>query len=261
MHYKLIPVSDDFWNIRGSFRIGGLIDIGTQASLVRLANGNFVFLDSCDFPESVYRELKKITQDGRVEAIINVHPFHTLHVKRMHERFPTARLYGTRRHHDNLPDLPWEPALSESAPCHQLFAADFEFSIPAGVDFISSDEKVHFSSVLVCHPASKTLHVDDTLIYVRLPLPLRVFGMHDTLSFHPTLSRALQPVASAPEEFRQWATAMAQRWRDTENLCAAHVTPLLAKHNSGAPIYDRIILALQSVESKLDSHERRWQEY
>jgi len=42
---QLIHVADNFWNIRGSYRIGGVIDVGTQASLVRLANGKFVLLD------------------------------------------------------------------------------------------------------------------------------------------------------------------------------------------------------------------------
>ena len=35
MRPHIIKVSEHFWNIRGSFKIGGLIDIGTQASLVR----------------------------------------------------------------------------------------------------------------------------------------------------------------------------------------------------------------------------------
>ena len=42
----MLRVADDFLNIRGSFKVGGLIDIGTQCSLVRRASGRFVFLDS-----------------------------------------------------------------------------------------------------------------------------------------------------------------------------------------------------------------------
>jgi hypothetical protein len=37
------------------------------------------------------------------------------------------------------------------------------------VDFISDNENHNFSSVLAYHLASKTLHVDDTLILLRLP--------------------------------------------------------------------------------------------
>jgi hypothetical protein len=46
MSGKILHVADDFWNIRGSYRVGGVIDVGTQASLVRLASGKFVMLDS-----------------------------------------------------------------------------------------------------------------------------------------------------------------------------------------------------------------------
>jgi hypothetical protein len=35
MHKDIIPISDSFWNVRGSYKIRGLIDVGTQASLVR----------------------------------------------------------------------------------------------------------------------------------------------------------------------------------------------------------------------------------
>ena len=69
-----------------------------------------------------------------------------------------------------------------------MFEENFEFSIPRGVDFISANENVHFSSVLALHRASRTIHVDDTLMYVRLPLPMRVLGFRDLLSFHPTIS-------------------------------------------------------------------------
>ena len=36
---RILKLSADFWNIRGSFKLGGLLDIGTQASLLRLASG------------------------------------------------------------------------------------------------------------------------------------------------------------------------------------------------------------------------------
>ncbi|MFT6377963.1 MAG: hypothetical protein ACJARS_004626, partial [bacterium] len=46
MSDPLIHVADDFWNIRGSFKIFGVVDIGTHASLVRRPNGRFVLLDA-----------------------------------------------------------------------------------------------------------------------------------------------------------------------------------------------------------------------
>ena len=33
----ILHVAEDFWNFCGSYKIGGVIDVGTQASLVRRA--------------------------------------------------------------------------------------------------------------------------------------------------------------------------------------------------------------------------------
>jgi hypothetical protein len=88
---------------------GGLIDIGTQCSLVRRASGKFVFLDSYTLDGAAQREADALTNGGKdVEAILNLHPFHTVHVRAMHQRYPKARLYGTARHPSRLPGLPWE---------------------------------------------------------------------------------------------------------------------------------------------------------
>ena len=88
----IIQVADDFWNIRGSFKIGGVVDIGTQASLVRRSNGKFVFLDSYTLSGVVEREVLELTNGGQdVEAILNVHPFHTVFARKMHERFSAGK--------------------------------------------------------------------------------------------------------------------------------------------------------------------------
>jgi hypothetical protein len=259
MRPQISRVSEDFWNIRGSFKIGGVVEIGTQASLVRRARGTFVLLDSCSLNESVENEVRRLTDGGRnIEAILNLHPFHTVYAQEAHERFPNARLYGTARHLSRFPDLPWEPQRTEDPALHGMFAEDFEFSVPRGVDFISSNENIHFSSVLVFHPASKTVHVDDTLMYIRFPSPLRLLGIADSLSFHPTLSRALERRAGAARDFRDWAEELAERWRDSENLCAAHVAALTAEANSGSSIHARIMDALDKVQGKLTTHERRY---
>jgi len=130
---NIIQISDDFWNIRGSFRIGGLIDIGTHASLARLANGKFVFLDSYAFSGHVARELNRITQNGAdVEAVVNLNPFHTVHVEAMHRHFPGDKIYGTARHLSNFPDLPWEAFRTEEKALHSRYAGDFAFSVPEG---------------------------------------------------------------------------------------------------------------------------------
>ena len=112
---------------------------------------------------------------------------------------------------------------------------------------VRPNENVHFSSVLVLHRASQTIHVDDTLMYSRLPLPMRMLGFPDILLFHPTLWLALEKRKGAGRDFRDWAENLAERWRDAANMCAAHTAVLTAAGNRGASIHDRILTALDRV--------------
>jgi hypothetical protein len=259
MRPHIIRVANDFWNIRGSFKVAGVVDVGTQTSLVRRANGKFVFLDSYALSDAVEREVIELTGGGQdVEAIVNVHPFHTVFVRKMYRLFPQAKLYGTARHVSRFSELPWEALRTEDPALHSLFADDFEFSVPLGVDFISANEKVHFSSVMVWHRASKTIHVDDTLNYVRVPRLIRMFGLLESMSFHPTLAKALEKRAGATSEFRDWAEKLADRWRDAENLCAAHTATLTSRENNGASIHARLLEALAKVEGTLTKHRRKY---
>ena len=255
---QIIQVTENFWNIRGSFRIGGVVDIGTQASLVRLSSGSFLLLDSYAFSDSVVQEINAILDGGDIEAILNLHPFHTVHVERAHELFPEARLYGTQRHLDRFPELPWEEVRSEDPELHEWYADDLEFTIPRGVDFISDNENVHFSSVLAYPRESGTIHVDDTLMYIRLPRLLGLVGLRDRVGFHPTLAMALEKREGAAAEFREWAEEFAEAWGDAENLCAAHSGTLLATTNRGASIPERVRKALGRCELVLGRHERRY---
>ena len=108
-------LADDFWTIRGDFRIARIINVGTHMSLVRRPDGGFVLLDSYEPAEVVQAEMLALTDNGsRVEAVLNLHPFHTLHCGFVRRMFPRARLIGTRRHHDRLPDLGWDPAVIEA---------------------------------------------------------------------------------------------------------------------------------------------------
>ena len=259
MAEKIVQVAENFWNIRGSFRIGGVVDIGTHASLVRLASGNFLFLDSYAMSETLIEEINAILGDGgEIEAILNLHPFHTIHVERMHELFPEARLYGTQRHLDRFPELPWEEVRSEDQELHEWYCDDLDFTIPRGVDFVSANENVHFASVLAHHRESGTIHVDDTLMCIRLPRLLGLVGLRDQVGFHPTLAMALEKREGAAVEFREWAAELTEAWGDAENLCAAHSGNLLAEKNRGAPIRDRIRKASGLCELLLRTHERRY---
>ncbi len=257
MSEKILKISNDYWNIRGVFKINGILNIGTHASLIKQKNGKFVLLDAYTFQGDLKKQVDALTNDGAdLEAIINLHPFHTVHVERAHQEYPHAKHYGTRRHLNKFPELNWQPELTESDDFAALFSDDLEFSVPEGVDFISSNENVHFSSVLAYHRASKTIHSDDTLMYLQLPGLLGKVKKPE-VKFHMTLSKALEKRVGAGRDFKIWAEQMATNW-DAENLCAAHSATLLGRENESASIADRILSALQDVEKTLQKHEKRY---
>lgn len=81
----------------------------------------------------------------------------------------------------------------------------------------------HFISVFVYHRGSKTLHVDDTLVYIETsPWPINILLQPGSLIFHPSLIIGLHPNADAPLQFYNWMNQMLKDW-DFENLCTAHV--------------------------------------
>jgi len=256
---KTIEIGSGFWNIRGSFKIGGVVDIGTHASLIQRDNGKFVFLDSLTLRASVRRKIMELTEDGaKVEAILNLHPFHTIHVKRMHALFPDAALYGTSRHIEKAPDLPWKKTTTDDAKLHKQFADILEFSVPEGVDFISDNENVHFSSVLAYHRASRTIHSDDTLMCLKPPLLTRVILPSRLVSFHPTLRQALEKRARASTDFLAWAERLIEDWGDATTLCAAHNDVLTVTMLKGETLRVRLAKALTKVKTALKAHERKF---
>jgi hypothetical protein len=254
----VIEVGPGFWNIRGSFKVFGVVQIGTHSSLVRRSNGSYVVLDACGLSDDIRTWLERQTEGGeRLEALVNLHPFHTLHVKTFAGSFPKAKLYGTKRHIERLRDLPWQPVCTEDAELRQELGEDLEFSVPRGVELVPADPNLHFGSVLAFHRATKTLHVDDTLTYLRMPWPVRVFK-RDSLSFHPTLAKVLEQRPGAVADFRRWASELVERTKGVDNLCAAHMGNLLARHNEGASISERVQRALEAIEGKLSAHERKF---
>lgn len=254
---RLVEIGNGFWNIRGAFRIGGVINIGTHASLVRLQSGGFVLLDAYTLQGRVKKQVMDLTHGGTaVAAIINLHPFHTVHCAQMHKDFPQAKLYGADRHVHKFPDLPWEDLRVDDPAFAVLFAADFEFTIPAGVDFTSANENVHFSSVLAYHLPSKTIHVDDTLMYVPLPTPLKLMGAPNRLGFHPTLGQALQKRGGAVDDFRAWANKLATDWGDAHMVCTAHMGNYTAQKENA--VRTQIKGALSRVERTLKAHEKKY---
>jgi hypothetical protein len=246
---RWMDIGEGFWNVRGSFKVGGLFDVGTQTSLVRLQSGGFVLLDAYELSGDVKRQVMELTDGGRaVQAILNLHPFHTQYVAAAAAQFPEARLYGTRRHKALAPQLRWEALHTDEAALHAQFASDLEFSVPRGVDFIPSNQALHFASVLAFHKPSATLHVDDTLSFIDLPL---VGG----LKFHPTLRFVLQKRQGAASEFRDWCETLCTLSERTARVCTAHTRTLPSF--TGPRIAAEVRKALAQIEPLIDSHARR----
>jgi hypothetical protein len=248
---KLVEIAPGFWNIRGSFKVAKIVDIGTQSSLVRLGSGRFVLLDAYTLSGEVEQRVRALTDGGAaIDAILNVHPFHTIHVRKVHEQLPHAKLYGTSRHRKVKPDLPWEELDTEDPALHDRFAADLDFSVPRGVDFVPDDERLHFSSVLVRHRASRVLHVDDTLTYLQLPF---VGG----LSFHFTLKSVLGKRPGAVAEFRAWCDELLALCEGVDHLCTAHGRAL-PRVPEGGTVAGLVRGAVERAQKTLTAHEKRF---
>ncbi len=249
-------LAPDFWNIRGPHRIGGVLDVGTHMSVVRRPNGRFVVVDGCPLADAQREALLALTGKGAlVEAVVHVHPFHTLHVGATQRLFPAATLYGTARHRRQAPALPWaaEPveAWGEDHPLADLF----DLSVPGGVDFVCPAARVHVASVLVRARGSGIVHVDDTLNVLAAPGALRRLLPQSALRMHPMLGRALRPQAGAADAYAAWARALAGRWADTHVVCAAHSAVRKLPEGGFAR---EIEAALGKVSRTLDRHRARY---
>lgn len=248
---KIIPIADGFWNIRGVHRFAGLVNIGTQSSLVRLSSGKFVLLDAYELKGDILTQVMDLTRQGEdIEAVLNLHPYHTLYVEDVAKLLPHAKFYGTSRHPVEVPSVEWEKLSVEDPALHALYEEDLVFTVPRGVYMVHpQDEKVHFSSVLALHKSSGALHVDDTLMWVPVPV---VGGV----SFHPTLKKALEPRAGAAGEFREWALSLSALCGQARQLCTAHAS--LPPKSNKTPVATHVREALAKVEDILSAHEAKF---
>lgn len=246
MSDKIYNLGAGFWNIRGSFRLGDILNIGTQCSLVRLQSGRFIFLDSYALTDDVRKKVMVLTNDGQdVEAVLNVHPFHTVHCAQMAKDFPQATFYGSERHPKQVPEVQWANDLVESGAVAQRYP-ELEFSIPKGIHYISPNEKVHAGSLLVFHPASRSLHVDDTFVSP----PSILEAVLPELGLHPMTKKALTNEPNAGKQYCDWAVEIAHQWRDTHNFCAAHSD--LVKFEIGG--FEKALLtAINKARPKLEN--------
>jgi hypothetical protein len=249
-------LAETFWNVRGVYRVAGLLDIGTHMSLMQRPGGRFVVVDGCALDAKQRGAIMALTGHGeRVDAVVHVHPFHTMHVEATQRLFPDAALHGTARHRQRFPSLPWSDTPVEDWTPQHPFADVFDLSVPDGVDFVSADERVHVASVLVRHRQSRIVHVDDTFNVIAAPGFLGRMMPASSLRMHPMLARALQPVAGAADAYAGWARALASRWADTRIVCAAH-SALRQLPDGG--FAGEAEAALDRVSRTLDRHRARY---
>jgi hypothetical protein len=174
-------------------------------------------------PSSIGRWAKLTDNGTTIDAIINVHPVHTLHCRAAHELAPGARLFGTQRHPEQALEPPWEADCIEDGATQAQFS-ELAFSVPEGLDLVTSDDNVHAASVLVRHRGSAIVHVDDKLMVLAAPGLLRHVLPQSRLRFHPMLAKALRPRAGAASDFTAWARGLAESWAE-HGSCARRTRP------------------------------------
>ena len=244
---KMHDLGAGFCNIRGTFRIGGVLNIGTQCSLIKLNSGRFIFLDSYKLTGDVRDEVMSLTNNGQdVEAVLNVHPFHTIHCAQMAKDFPQATFYGSRRHHKKIPEVKWADDLVESEAVAKRYP-ELKFSMSEGIHYISPNEMIHAGSLLAFHPASKSLHVDDT--FMSPPTKLLEAVLPELL-LHPTTKKALKDEPDAGKQYCDWAANLAHEWREVRNFCAAH--SYLVKFKEGE-FENALLKAIDKARPKLEN--------
>lgn len=242
-----------FWTIRGDLKMGGVLNVGTQAALIRLSGGGFAMLDSYPLTGAIRERVMQLTDQGQaVRAVLNLHPFHTLHCASIAQDFPDAKLYGSKRHWAKHPTLAWQAEPVESPQVAAMFADDLSFSMPAGIDYISNNESVHAGSLLSWHKASKTLHVDDTINLIPVPRLLKRFFPKPRVFLHPTMSKALLPETGSVCDLRNWVQDLAAQCQDLRHLCAAHSG--LRSFKSGE-FSQELLAAFRRIEDKLNKAE------
>ncbi|CAF0930230.1 unnamed protein product [Adineta ricciae] len=251
--HVLFRVGSQFWNIRVNFkRFAGLVDIGSHMSLIQLRNGNFLIINPIILTDHSRYEVDCLTENGTtIEAVIGVHPFHTLAFPAFYEIYPNAEYYGTPRHLKRLKQIPWTGSL-DVCQIRRKWEPEVEMRIPAGAEFVNPlpESSNHFVSVFVFHRPSRTLHVDDTIVYGDHPsFLLKLIGFkHGTMAFHPSIKGSgLYPTVEAPSQFRLWMENILNDW-NFDNICCAHSG---VKIGGAHELVSQLVKAAESLFTKL----------
>jgi hypothetical protein len=112
-----VEVGNGFYNLKTPFVLYGVIDIGTQMSLLRLkSTGTFLVIDTCAMSPAAKEEFDHLTSNGTlIDAVIATHPFHTIYFETFYAMYPTLKYYGTPRHIKTIPSITWAGDVSTEA--------------------------------------------------------------------------------------------------------------------------------------------------
>ena len=213
-----------FYNIRSSFKVvGGLVDIGTHMSLIKLESGKFLVVDTVELTPSVKCSIDSLTNNGElIDSVIGTHPFHTIYFSPFYKVYPNAKYYGTPRHLRNNKTIPWVSNIDNPEVMKQWESNGVYLRIPAGSEFVNPDENNHFSSVFVFHAPSKSIHVDDTIMYFVDPgFVLRILGKRTHKMEFWDLKKGLSHTSQAPNDFKVFVQSIIHDW-DFDSICTAH---------------------------------------
>ncbi|EFC44062.1 predicted protein [Naegleria gruberi] len=258
---RIKEIGKNFFNIRASFKIKGLINIGTHMSLIRLSNGKYLVIDTVPLDEELKKEIDELTNNGvDIEAVVATHPFHTLAFPDFYKNYSSASYYGTPRHIRNQKDIPWAGNIMDHL---NKWSPDVEMRIPAGAEFVAPvpESTNHFNSVWVFSPVAKTIHVDDTINYFDNPsLLFKVLGKKSgQMDFHPSMTNGgLNKTETAPQLFKEWLENLLHDW-DFDNACCAHVG---VKIGGAHALVNETLTNAQGVLDKLaKKHEGKEEEH
>eukprot|EP01039_Chlorochromonas_danica_P005635 gene5635-6215_t len=221
----LISVGTNFWNLRGSFLLFNLVEIGTHMSFIKLPTGKFLVINTVDITPAAKSAIDSLTNNGQlIEAVLATHPFHTIYFPSFHRLYPNTRYYGCPRHLKKV-SIPWTGSLVDPAILSSWEDQGVFLRVPDGTDILTPAEDNHLSCVFVFHRESRTIHIDDTIMYFEhSSCFLRCLGAHagDMDFWAGGLKKGLKNTKEAPLEFKNFIQSVINDW-DFDNVCTAHV--------------------------------------
>lgn len=193
-------------------------------SILQLSSGKFLVIDTVALDSELKSELDDLTENGSlIDSVLMTHPFHSLYLLPFYKEYPSARYYGTPRHIKIFRNLAWSGSLDDAEVLKQ-WEPDVYMRIPDGAEFVNPAEHNHLSCVFVFHPSSRTIHVDDTIVYIERSSCLLSFvgAKVGDMILTWNLAQCLYKTPEAPYQFKSFLQRILKDW-DFDNICTAHI--------------------------------------